>query len=353
MKSITTLCFLAFCSLACAAPTIEILAELRYQRPGNPAVGPDGTVYFSMHPFDEPKHKVMKLNEDGSFEPFPTEWISKNFAAVIGIQADSKGRVWILDMGSEDISPKLLAWDTNTNSLHRMIYLPKEELVPNSFVQDFAVDEKHGKIYIADMSRGGMIDASEPAIIVVDLETGYTRRRLQSFPAFQPKRGEVMITEGTPTTFTDEEGTHHPLEIGLNPIAIDAQNEWVYFSTIHPGYLFRFPAEKLGNMRLRDKPLIDSLEVFADKPTSDGIAADGKGRVFITNLEDNAISIADENGTHIWVQDERFVWPDGVYVAPDGSVVATINQLNRAAPFNKGVDGAEPPYYIVRISEEH
>ena len=25
----------------------------------------DGTVYFSMHPFDEPKHKVMKLNEDG------------------------------------------------------------------------------------------------------------------------------------------------------------------------------------------------------------------------------------------------------------------------------------------------
>ncbi|MEM1223511.1 MAG: L-dopachrome tautomerase-related protein [Verrucomicrobiota bacterium] len=348
--------FFAFCSfliavIASAEPTIEILAELNYQRPGNPAVGPDGTVYFSMHPFDEPKHKVMQLHEDGSFSPFPTEWISKNFAAVIGIQTDSEGRVWILDMGSETTSPKLLAWDTKSNSLFKMIYLPKEVLVPNSFVQDFAVDEKHDKIYIADMSRSGMIDASEPAIIVVDLETGYSKRLLQSFSAFQPKLGEVMITEGTPATFTDEEGTHHPLEIGLNPIAIDAQNEWVYFSTIHPGSLYRVPAAKLANMRLRMKPLIDSIELFAPKPTSDGIAADGKGRVFITNLEDNAISIADESGTRIWVQDDRFVWPDGVYVAPDGSVVATINQLNRAAPFNKGVDGSEPPYYLVRISE--
>ena len=73
--------------------------------------------------------------------------------------------------------------------------------------------------------------------------------------------------------------------------------------------------------------------------------------MYITNLEDNAISIADSDGTKIWIQDERFVWPDGVYVAPDGSVVATINQLHRAPPFNKGVDGAEPPYFLVRIGE--
>ena len=351
MNHCLALCFLFIGALLSAAPTIEILAELNYRRPGNPAVTPDGTVYFSMHPFDDPHHKVMKLNEDGSFEPFPYVGISKNFSAVIGIQSDSKGRVWILDMGSEEKSPKLFAWDTASNSLHKVIYIPNEALVANSFLQDFAIDEKHGMIYIADMSRSGMIDASEPAIIVVDLEHGFSRRVLQSFSAFQPKFGEVMITEGTPTTFTDEAGTHHPLEIGLNPIAIDAQNEWVYFSTIHPGSLFRIPAATLATPHLRMTPLIDSIELFAPKPTSDGIAADGKGRVFITNLEDNAISIADESGTRIWVQDDRFVWPDGVYVAPDGSVVATINQLNRAAPFNKGKDGAKPPYYIVRISE--
>ncbi|MEM8867128.1 MAG: L-dopachrome tautomerase-related protein [Verrucomicrobiota bacterium] len=350
MKYLLPICYLLLGALASAAPTVEILAELN-QRPGNPAVGPDGTVYFSMHPFDEPNYKVMQLGDDGSFFPFPSEAISKRFAAVIGIQTDSKGRVWILDMGSADSSPKLFAWDTVNDRVFKVIYLPKEALVENSFVQDFALDEKRGQAYIADMSRGGMIDASEPAIIVVDLEIGGARRILQGHPMLQPAPGKVMITEGTPTTFTDEAGTHHPLEIGLNPIAIDAQNEWVYFSTIHPGYLYRAPAEKLADRFLRPSRLIETFERFAPKPTSDGIAADGKGRVFITNLEDNAISIADESGTRIWVQDDRFIWPDGVYVAPDGSIVATINQLNRAAPFNKGIDGSKPPYYIVRIKE--
>ncbi|MGB0372614.1 MAG: L-dopachrome tautomerase-related protein [Opitutales bacterium] len=342
------LCIL-FASLGRGEPAVEVLAELS-SRPGNPAVGPDGTVYFSMHPFDGPTFKTMRL-DNGSAIPFPNEAISKSFAAVIGIQADAKGRVWILDMGSETSSPKLFAWDTTLDDLYKVIYLPKEVLVANSFVQDFALDEKRGKAYIADMSRGGMIDASEPAIIVVDLETGISRRLLQSHPALQPAPGKVMIAEGTPATFTDTEGAHHPLEIGLNPIAIDAQNEWVYFSTIHPGSLYRVPAAALANENLRPSQLIDLIEKFASKPTSDGIAADGHGRVYITNLEDNAISVADASGTKIWIQDERFVWPDGVYVAPDGSVVATINQLNRAAPFNKGVDGAEKPYYLVRISE--
>ena len=222
-------------------------------------------------------------------------------------------------------------------------------MVGNSFVQDFALDEKRQQAYLADMTRGGMIDASEPAIIVVDLETGASRRLLEGHATLQPEDGKTMLTEGTPTTFTDDAGKEHPLKIGLNPIAIDAQNEWVYFSTIHPGTLYRVPASLLADPELSEEGLEAAIEPFAEKPTSDGIAADGRGNVYITNLAENAISVADADGTRVWVKDDRFIWPDGVYVAPDGSVVATINQLNRAAPFNKGKDGAEPPYLIVRV----
>lgn len=42
-----------------AAPNVEVLSELT-EHPGNPAVGLDGTVYFSMHPFDAPEYKVMQ-----------------------------------------------------------------------------------------------------------------------------------------------------------------------------------------------------------------------------------------------------------------------------------------------------
>jgi hypothetical protein len=47
---------------------------------------------------------------------------------VIGVQSDRKGLVWILDMGGEDLSaipPKLVAWDTRRDELHRVIHIPR------------------------------------------------------------------------------------------------------------------------------------------------------------------------------------------------------------------------------------
>ena len=165
-------------------PTLSVLCELE-SRPGNPAVGPDGTVYFSMHPFDEPEFKVMRL-EDGKAVPYPNEKVSSGFASVIGIQATKDGTLWMLDMGGEGVSPKLVGWDTKTNQLKSVHVIPNEASVANSFHQDFAVDEKRGKAFIADMSRSGMIDASEPAIVVVDLKTGQTRRVLSGNKFFSP-----------------------------------------------------------------------------------------------------------------------------------------------------------------------
>ena len=351
-RLIQTLCVsVALLSVpAYAKPQITVLGEFE-ERPGNPAVGPDGTVYFSVHPFDQPEFKVMEL-VNGEGVPFPNPEISSSFEAVLGIQVEKDGTVWMLDMGSEDTSPKLVGWDTQNNRLKAVHYLPNEVSVANSFHQDFAIDERRRKVFIADMSRSGIIDQSNPAIVIVDLETGQARRVLESHEYLQPQPGQTMIVEGEAISFTDDQGNRHPLELGLNPIAIDAQNEWIYFSTVNPGALYRIKAEILGDFSQSDSSLAAAVEPFADKPSSDGIAADGQGRVYITNVADNAISIADANGTRIWVQDSRFIWPDGVYVAPDGSVVATINQLNRAETFNGGVSRVESPFLIVRIKPE-
>lgn len=335
---------------AYADPQITVLGEFE-QRPGNPAVGPEGTVYFSVHPFDTPEFKVMKL-VNGKGVPFPNPEISKSFARVIGIQIEKDGTLWVLDMGNENASPKLLGWNTKNNRLKAVHYLPNEVSVANSFHQDFAIDEKRRKAFIADMSRGNIIDESNPAIVIVDLETGQARRVLEGNKYLQPQSEKTMIAEGKPLTFTDDKGKSHPVELGLNPIAIDSQNEWVYFSTIHPGTLYRIKAEILGDFSKSNSEIATAITAFADKPSSDGIAADGQGRVYITNVAEKAINIADKNGTRIWVRDSRFVWPDGVYVAPDGSLVATINQLNRAAPFNGGKSGAQKPFLIVRINNE-
>jgi sugar lactone lactonase YvrE len=332
-----------------ANPQLAVIAELE-QRPGNPAVTPDGTVYFSMHPFDNPEFKIMRL-DDGKATPYPNKEMSSGLVAVIGIQATQDGTLWWLDMGNDSISPKLTGWDTGADKLKAIHVIPREVSVANSFHQDFAIDEKRGKAFIADMSRGGMIDKSEPAIVVVDLNTGQTRRVLSGHDVFQPG-DEPLMAEGKAMQLKDDNGKVHDIKLGLNPIAIDPENEWVYFSTMTAGKMYRVPSEVLGDFEKSDETIEAAIEEYGDKPHSDGIAVGAAGVVYVTNVNDNAITIIDESGTRDWVKDDSLIWPDGAYVAPDGSVVVTVNQLNRAAAFNNGKSLAEKPYTLIRITEE-
>lgn len=333
---------------ASAEPKIDVITTLD-KRPGNPAITSDGTVYVSMHPFDKPEYKIMRIEGDEAV-PYPSEDISRSYGAVIGIQATKDDTLWWLDMGSESISPKLVGWDTQANQLKAIHVIPREVGVANSFYQDFAIDEKRGKAFIADMSRGGMIDESEPAIVVVDLKTGASRRILSGNEIFQPGDNPI-IAEGKPMSMRDDEGKVHELKLGLNPIAIDPLNEWVYFASMTLGSLYRMPAAILGDFNKAETEIKESMETYASKPSSDGIAAGDNGKVYITNVDENAISIADSNGTKIWAQDDRFIWTDGLYIAPDKSVVVTVNQLNRAPIFNDGKSKVTGSYEVIRISE--
>lgn len=44
-------------AISSEATTLEIVAELD-NRPGNPAIGPNGEIYLSMYPFDAPECPV-------------------------------------------------------------------------------------------------------------------------------------------------------------------------------------------------------------------------------------------------------------------------------------------------------
>ncbi len=340
-------------SLSNAEPEITVLGEFDL-RPGNPAVSPvDGTIYFSNHPFDNPEYKVMRLREDGTADPYPTPEISRSFKAVIGIVCDKSHILWVLDMGDAEHSPKLWGWNVEENRLHAVHYIPREACAPNSFHQDLVIDNVRSRAYIADMGQAGIKTGPNPALVVVDLNTGEMRRVLDGHETFMPEKSLVMKAEGEPLTFTGEDGKTEPVHLALNPIALDEEGGWVYYSTMSPGALHRMKAEALADFSRTDKEIADTIEVFSDKPSSDGIAFHA-GKVYITNVDKGAITIAAEGGElSAWYQDEQeMIWPDALAIAPDGSAVVVVNQLNRAAPFNKGKDGAEPPFTIVRLSEK-
>ncbi len=137
-----------------AAPELEVAARLD-DRPGNPALTPDGRLIVSLHPFPfgEPSpYRVVEVLEDGGTRPFPNEaWSTApgedgvGLSAVIGVQSDRRGVVWILDMGGGGLPPKLVAWDTRRDELRRVLTIPPHATVPNSFQQDLAIDEVRGR----------------------------------------------------------------------------------------------------------------------------------------------------------------------------------------------------------------
>ena len=114
---------------------------------------------------------------------------------------------------------------------------------------------------------------------------------------FQPG-DKPIIAEGKAMRMKDEKGTVHEIKLGLNPIAIDPANEWVYFVSMTPGALYRVPASIVGDFSKLESTTEKGIEAYADKPSCDGIAAGENGIVYITNVDENAISIADKSGRY-------------------------------------------------------
>lgn len=329
-------------------PRLEVVATLE-QGPGNIAVTPQGRIFISLHQFYEPEYRVLEVLADGSTKPWPTEAWSRapgddgvGLNAVLGLRSDPRGVVWLLDNGGN--VPKVVAWNSNDDRLERVIHIPAPATRPGSLHNDLAVDIVHGALYLADV--GG---DNGPAIVVVDLATGISRRVLQGHPSVQAEDIK-MIVEGRPVLL-GEGANATPARIGLNPITIDPSYTWVYFGAMHGDDIWRVRARDLADASLSEEELGRRVERYGDKPVSDGMSIDAGGHVYITDVSSTAIGVTGPSGRYrVYVRDEeRLVWADGISAGPDGWMYATVNKLNRSAVLNGGEDVSEAPYYVVRF----
>lgn len=338
---------------ACSAPPppIQVLAELS-ARPGNPAVTADGRLLFSQHPMDDPVFKVVELRSDGEIAPFPTlSWSRDRLGSVIGIEARSNGLVWMLDMGGNGVTPKLIAWDVEGDSLAHQIQIPDAVTTPDSFLQDLAVVERYGVVVIADMTLPGPFENPEPALIVVDIEMGTARRVLQGHASFMPTLDEVTVAGSRLETVT-KGGDVRALRLALNPISIDPRQDWLYYGAVSGERVYRIPASALVDPDLTEEDLAGLIEDYAEKPACDGFRVDGRGRVFVTDVAGNGVGIATPDGYELAISDaEALAWPDGLAFDSDGAVIVTVNQLHGHPALNGGEDESRPPYWILRLND--
>lgn len=338
-------------SCASSSQPVEVLAEPMI-RPGDPAVTVDGRLIFSQHPLDAPDWQVVELLDNGEIVPFPTpSWSRDRLGAVIGIEARSDGLVWILDMGGKGITPKLIAWDSVRGSLAHQIQIPETVRVDSSYLQDLAIIEKYGVAVIADMTLPEPFGTPEPALIVVDIETGLARRVLQGDPSFLPTVNSITIGDARVERLTAG-GDLRALQLSLNPITVDPSQDWIYYGAASGHRIYRLPTAALADPELSPDELRATIETYAQKAPSNGIRVDGQGRVFVTDVQASGIGLATPTGYEVLLSDpDLFPWPDGLAFDRSGALIVTVNQLHRHPELNGGDDESKPPYKILRLNE--
>jgi sugar lactone lactonase YvrE len=328
---------------------LEIVAEFPAEHPpGNIAITPEGRIIMSQHQFFGAPLRVVELLADNSLIPFPNQaWSSLpkekgiGLNSVLGVRADENGVVWMLDRSDDNGQPgKIVGWDTEHDQLYQVIYLPQPIIPEDSFLNDLAVDLDHNAIYLTDTAGG-----NNSALIVVDLNTGFSRRVLEGDVSTRPEDIPLIVDERVINL------AGKPARVGANPITVDPNNEWVYYAPMSGTSLYRIATADLLDPDLAPEELASRVERYGDKPICDGITVDGAGNVYVTSITDNAIGVVDATGTYqILYQDKRLLsWTDGMAFSSDDYIYVTVSQLQNSPPLNNDKNTFKAPFYLVRF----
>ena len=325
------------------------------QAVGNIAFTNDGELVYSHHPFFSPKIRVVKFDKKtNTTTPFPNlKWntprdTDDNYLSnVLGIRNDENGVIWMIDMAQRNnVTPKIVGWNTIKNTLERIYYLPESSVPAISQPNDMVVDTKNGYFIIADEGIGNGGNGSKAAFIIVDMKTGKTRRVLEGTRSTLP--------ENTPTVIN---GKHlavngKDLLVGNDGITADANFEYIYYGPLNGPKIYRIRTLDLVNENFTDSDLDSKIETYSDKPNNGGMSIDKEGNLYLTALETNSVTVvlAKDRSVKTVVQDINMVWPDGVsYNHVDGFMYVSAAQVNKGAPFNDGKDQSTKPFYIFRF----
>jgi Major royal jelly protein len=329
----------------------DVLTKL-VQAPGNVTATPTGRIIISQHQFYEPEFSVVERHADSSLTPFPNKELNDRtrrtgltLDSVLGIRTDINGVVWMLDDGMRSgVTPKLVGWDTKSEKLHRVIYLPEPIAPKDAFVNDFTVDSRHNRIFIVDPAGG-----QNAAFIVVNLETGAARRVLEGHPSVVPENIDLII-DGRPIQTKGAGGHLIRPHIGVNPVTEDLQNEWIYFGAMHGTSLYRIKAADLADEHLDAKSLGERVERYSAKPICDGITIDSDDNIYLGDLTENAIGVIKPDRSYLRLaQSPELSWVDSLAFGPEGKLYAVVNQLHRSAALNGGEALSKPPYLLIEV----
>lgn len=288
---------------------------------------------------------VAELNNEGNSIPFPNQdwnnWtpgmsVADHFVCVQSVYIDKNNYLWILDSGLDitrgilEGAPKLIKVDLAANEIIKTIIFDVSIALPTSYLNDVRVDTELNYAYITDSGNG--------AIIVINLESGKSKRVLGDHPS--TKAEDILLTiEGKGWVGPDGQ----PRKVHSDGIALSNSREYLYYQALTGRSLYKIKTEYLRDNMFTDEELGDKVELVGLSGACDGIAFGPDDNLYLSSLEFNAIRKFTPDGkVAIVVCDEGIKWPDSFSITKDGVIYFTTSQLHLGA---ERVD----PYKIYKI----
>lgn len=347
---------------------LELVATFDGPMPTGVAVSRAGRVFVNFPRWVDAVQYTVAEVKGGETVPFPDRATNDYRpdapeAALVSVQSvvvDPADRLWMLDTGTILQGPvavggaKMLAVDLTTDKVVRTISFPRDVALPTTYLNDVRFDLRRGAdgvAYITDSSGVG-----PNAIIVVDLATGQSRRRLNDHPSTKPDGKVVPLVEGKPVLEQQPTGRPAPVKFGADGIAISADGERLFYRPISSRRLYSVATDALADPAMSDAQVAATVVDHGRTAITDGMESDARGRLYLTDVENNAVRrlTPPRQGSgrsargEVLASDPRLLWPDTLAVGADGYLYVTANQLHRQPQFNNGRDLRQKPYMLFR-----
>src|SRR4051812_18130216 len=319
--------------------------------PTGVSVSASGRIFVNFPKWGDEVDATVAELRNGEVVPYPdAAWNSPSsdhdehaLVSVQSIVVDPADRLWILDTGSPLFAPtkpggpKLVGVDLATDEVVQVITFPDDVALPTTYLNDVRFDLRRGRggaAYITDSA-----DSGPNGIIVVDLASGESWRRLHEHPSTKAQVPPefVGIAEGRVLAERSEDGSVQPVTMGSDGIAISADGERLWYCPLSSRRWYSISTNALWD---RDAEEVDVALHVTDEGDkgggADGLETDDRGRIYATSWEHDAIVRRLPDGTMEAVaHDPRMLWPDTMSVA-DGYLYFTANQLHRQAKYQGG-----------------
>jgi sugar lactone lactonase YvrE len=341
---------------------IEPVFAFHDAMPTGVTVAPDGRIFVNFPRWgDEVPFTVGEIR-GGRVVPYPDAAINAfdparpgaTLGSVQSVVVDPARRLWLLDTAAPGFSvpvaggPKLIAVDLETDEVVKTIVLPSSVVLPSTYLNDVRFDLRRGKAGIAYITDSAV--RGPGSIIVVDLDSGDSWRRLSGHSSTSPDPAFLPVVEGERLAVREKGNAPLPFTVASDGIAISADGATIYYCPLSSRHLFAVPAALLADRSVSDAAVEHAVIDLGEKGASDGLETDDKGRIYAGDYERNSVRQRQTDGEWKTIaHDPRILWPDTLSVASDGYLYFTVNQLHRQPQFHEGADLREKPYTLFRI----